>query len=367
MIRHSCRSLKPLIFASVYSLTLCLATTIAARADSHPDLRFGVLYGLQNDFWDKVDTLKAGKQSPAEISNLLNSSFDNPTEGILSASGLYEDEVNEKFSRWFSHGYFGLRADGLVGGDIRNRILPDLRGYSVFTGSVEMGLAKHLADSEESGWAYRVSSSLGAGQQKLVQGSAVDFFDDVPIETSMIFFSGFDLEGSYRNRLGEALVSTTRLGFYPTFFHSDSSESGYQLRIRQNSVFARWRLENEWDAVFDPSSRPIGAVGFQLISGQQPTPTLFLPRTWDSIHDLQFLPSFGQLVGVGTVLRLNFADEVQLQAFGGFYGGYFGAGGRLSIYAVTLFAGTYGLEQTSGYRIEESRIQYAGLSAKFDL
>ncbi len=363
-IESSTRGWTPLWTQWTFFLVLALFPT---SVWSSTRFQIQALYGLDGDFWDTAETLHAKKRDPSTIADLLDSKFENPQEGIASIGLRYYGDISSSFEKWFSHGYLGVGGDGLAGGSIRNRIMPELRGYSVVTAHADVGMAKE-PELGTDGLDYLFGSTVGGGEQKLVQGSALEFLDHVPARQSALFYAGVDAEVGGRMEFSDALSARNRLILQPTFFHSDSSDSGYEYKIRRNSLYLRWRFENQWQALFGETQAAGGAVGLYLLSGQQPIPDRVLPRTWDSIHDINTFPAFGQLIGVGTQVRFHFSDpRYFFRLDGGFYGGYFGGGAHLGLSSVGIFAGTYGLEQTPGYRLQESRIKYVGLQIRANL
>jgi hypothetical protein len=356
-----------LTFAAVIlPLFLPIPAHAAPASETQGAVDFSGLYGQGFDFWGKVQTLTQDNVAPADMLSLLDSSFDHPEEGLGTFSIGYHGPVSDSLKNWVNQGYFGVGADALVGGVATNRILPQVQAYEVFSSHLDFGLMQRVPD-RDSGWEYRWGSTLGIGQESLLQGSAVDLVGQSPNQ-SALFYTGLDFDLGFKNHLSDVLKERYLITLAPTLFHSDFSDSGEQYQIASDQLNVRWREENEWDLTFDTPFKPLLDFGVLALFGQQPTPIQFLPRTWDAIHNLDAWPSAGQLVGLGT--RAHFYDsEGHFGLFldGGFYGGYFGGSAALYIYGIELAAGTYGLEESAGYRIEESRIRFVSLGGSIAL
>lgn len=352
------------------SATLLLAAVFLsqplARADAGA-VDFSGLYGQGFDFWGKVQDLSQDNVTPADMLKLLDSSFEHPEEGLATFSIGYRGPVSDSLKNWVNQGYFGVGADALVGGTATNRILPQIQAYEVYSSHIDFGLMQRVPN-HDSGWEYRWGSTLGLGQEALVQGSAVDLVGQFEPNKSAVFYTGLDFDLGFKNHLSDVLKESYRLSATPTLFHSDFSDSSSQFKIASDQLSFRWREQNEWSVTLETPFKPLLDFGVLSIFGQQPTPIQFLPRTWDAVHNLDAWPSAGQLVGLGTRAHL-YDSEGHFGLFldGGFYGGYFGGSAALYIYGIELAAGTYGLEESSGYRIEESRVRFISLGGQIAL
>jgi hypothetical protein len=328
------------------------------------------LYGRGFDFWSKAQQLNQSSQSsmtPADIAQLFDSSFDHPQEGIASFMMRYHAPVNDAFSSIANLGYFGVGVDALAGGTATNRILPEVQAYGVYTGHIDYGFMQRVPE-RKSGWEYRVGSTVGVGKETLIEGSAVDLLGNFAPNDSALFYTGLDLDLGYRNQFSEFLKQRYSISLSPTLFHSDFSNSDSQYAIQSDQINLRWRETNEWSIKLDSKFEPDIELGVLTIMGQQPTPITFLPRTWDAVHDLDAWPSAGQLIGLGTRIHLyDSSGHFGLLIDSGFYGGYLGASSILHVYGVQLAAGTFGLEETSGYRIAESRIEFLSIGCQIAL
>jgi len=328
------------------------------------------LYGRTEGFWPTIDAINQKAGAPGEIAQALDDRYGKAEEGIATLKlgyadnlkpGVMPDAINDHFNRY----HLAIRADLLAGGLIRDRIYPVADGYMTKTAQTEIGLSK---ESEE-GFQYKFTEISGFGYQDLVQGTALDFIRGVTTDTSMVFIWGVDLEAGYKAKLGENSHDRFLARLSPTFFLTNHTAAVSQNKIEENEFTFRWRMENEW--ALDVIKSDIGAVeaGVLGITGQNPIPASFLlPRTWDAVHHLGAWPSAGQLLGFGTMAGLHTNDrKASLRVDGGFYGGYFGAGAILNIVGFQAFAGTWGIEQTAGFQLVESRIEYAGMGYSYAL
>jgi hypothetical protein len=149
----------------------------------------------------------------------------------------------------------------------------------------------------------------------------------------------------------------------PTVFHANASASN-DFDIQTTRLHVRWRTRSEWTLSWSPETETSALV----IGGQQPVPHAILPRAWDAVHRLSFDPSLAQLVGLGASFTWRNGDASRfLRLDGGFFGGYWGAQAQARFDRVEARLGTLGFEQSTGYRISESRIQYATLGVSFEI
>lgn len=342
-------------------------SALAGSEPSPPELDARAFYGQGFEFWSKVDALRRSSDNVNDLVQLLDSSIDRPQEGIAAFGLRYESPADRAFLGIVDRAYFGAGSNALAGGAARNRILPRIQAHESFTGHLDFGLARR-APSRRSGWEYGAGTTLGAGQQTLVEGSLADLVDDFVPSRVFVFYTGLDAHLGYRNRYSESLRSSYRISLQPTFFHSDYSASGSRYPLQSDQVTLRWREQSEWELTVDTGYEPLLDLGIQAIFGQQPLPQPLLPRAWDGIHALSAWPAFGQLVGLGAKAHAYLSSEdFGACVYAGFYGGYPGAGALVHLFAIQLSAGTYGIEQRSGYRIDDSRINYVSIGGRFAL
>ena len=343
------------------SLALLFEQSAWPSSRANSEIHTSALYGQGFEFWSKVNAIRNRVDNIPELLRLLDDSFDRPQEGIASLAIRYQGPIENQFWGLIDQAYFGAGADAIAGGVARNRILPTIEAYESLTGHIDFGVSKELKPSA-GGWDYSMGSTFGAGQQRLLKDSAIELAGNfVPTET-FVFYSGIDSHLGYQNRFSESLNARYRFSLQPTLFHTDYSASGSRYLLQSDQLTLRWREQSEWDLTIDTGYEPLIDVGAHTIVGQQPLPIPLLPRTWDSVHELSVWPAFGQLVGLGSRIRL-YSSRGTLGAtlYGGFYGGYLGCSAHLQIYGLDLSAGTYGIEQKSGYRIDESRINFVSL------
>ncbi len=341
---------------------LCIFSTLGLLvfSDGHAEgFDVSLLYGRHSDFWDQIDKLQNNPDPVGQLSQF----FDQKTYGSRESVALFNASFMTD-SPSFSENYFdlaelGIGIHGLAGGEAYNRIAPNLRGYALWDVSFDASLAKTVRPGF-SGWTLLAGTTLGLGRQKLLQGSASDFFNTVPTQDSTLFYTGFDGGIGYVSQFSDYLRFTYWAQISPTFFYTEYDDRNYEYGVRQRDDRWRWRTEHESIISFQPPSEGGFELGGQIFTGQQPTPVKLTPRTWDSVHDMKFVSTFGSVLGLGPVARgFNASRNFLIEVYGGFYGGYFGAGAGLNLYWARLEVGSFGLEQTSGYRVRESRIQYA--------
>jgi len=322
-------------------------------------------YAQTPGLWDSISELKKKSYTLPEIDRLLQDQFNRPDEGMARFSLRYYGENRGGLGTWTSHGYVGARGDLLVGGVAKNRIFPSVQGYKALSTQLEFGLADNPNENDpEKIWSTQWGSVLGVGNQELIDGLAIDLYPKPPIEKTNLFFWGLDLQLGYHGIFNEALRAENKVAFQPTFFHSDTPDADYAYQVHRRDVRWRWRAETEWwIALVSP------ALEFSLLAvgGQQPVPIPFLPRVWDSIHEIKPFPAPGQLIGLGSGLSLH-SDDFRYSgtAHAGIFGGYLGATFQLRLKWFEAGVGTVGFEQSSGYRVTESRIKYAQIGVRHE-
>lgn len=352
------------IFRIISAFTAFLALSLPVQADWNLDL----LYGDSANFWSVIDQLENGDPSFKQSSPLLDDLFEEPAEGLATSSFAYRGPTHNFLAPLFPEGYLGVGADYLVGGSARNRFLPEISAYQIYSGHIDFGFLHHpggRALSIQEGWIAQLGSTLGAGQWNRIDALAIEFYPKAPIQKTGVFYLGGDLSLGYQTRVHPNLSQRSQAGLEPTWFTLDSTHAADSYDLQKDQWVWRWRFENEWNLEPLPHNMPGFGLGLMAITGQQPIPKQFLPRTWDAVHEVQADPAVGQLLGLGAALIFDSgSDAPSGRIDGGFFGGYWGAGASVHINAFFIGAGTWGLEQSSGYRIRESRIRFlqAGIS-----
>ncbi len=341
------------------SIFFWIALPIARATGFNLDL----LYGEQPDFWDEVDALENSEAPDEQLLRLLDKKDYGATEGIAKVRLEVLSTQREYLNGAFDASSLGIGGEGLVGGEAYNRISPRIHGYALWDVSFFGTLSRTAPKLGESGWLWLLSSEVGIGEQKIVQGEAIDFADDdPPISNSAIFFFAFDLGIGYHSQFSEQMRIKYQALFLPTLFHSTSKDASSTYGTTKGSSRLRWRTEFEQTFALQPIHEGGAEIGVQIFGGQQPTPVRILPRVWDSVHRLEFTPDLGSLIGIGPVIRAYTASrEYDFEVYFGQYGGYKGVGASANISFLRLEAGTFGFEQSSQYRLRESRVRYASL------
>jgi hypothetical protein len=360
--------LKAAALAAIGTLSTLGSVAPAAIAATPGHVDSTAFYGRGFDFWSKVNRISQGSNSTTDLLGLLDSSFDRPEEGIAGLNLRYQARSDQWLSGIIDQAYFGLGADALAGGVAHNRILPHIKAYESFSGHLDFGVVKPLPAAREAGWEYGLGSTIGAGRQTLIDESAISMLSDFAPNSATLFYTGLDAHVGFRSRMSPLLESEYRLELHPTIYHSDFSDSPSQYKLESDRTTLRWRQKNEWTLTLDSDYDPTFDIGLHTLLGQQPIPITFLPRTWDGVHDLSAWPSFGQLVGLGSKFRVYHSESgIGASVFGGFYGGYLGASAVVNIYHFEASVGTYGLEQSSGFRLSESRLEFIAIGGRLAL
>ncbi len=335
-------------------------------ATPQPELEVHALYAHSTRFWSTINALEERGVSLIEVQNLLSERYSVPEEGFAALSVTYQAETNDRFQRFFPRGYIRTRLDTLAGGVVRNRVLPEVQGYRTTTVQVDLGLnglpdprPDHITDD----WGIQLGSVLGIGSHESLDALALDLFPIAPIRRSTLFFWGGEFTIALKQSLGSTLRVNSWASLRPTVFHANSSASN-DYDIQSTRLHVRWRTHSEWTLSWSDQTES----SVLLISGQQPVPSFLLPRAWDAVHRLSFNPSVAQLIGLATALTWKnglYTRFVRLE--GGFFGGYWGAQLHARLGSAQAHVGTLGFEQSSGYRISESRVQYATLGVCFEI
>jgi hypothetical protein len=325
----------------------------AAVADQ-VDLLFR--WGHDSRFWKNVDNLRSTSDLVDRLDDIFESNYRDPTEGSAHLSLGYMSAAPEAMAGTFERGQIRLNYDRIAGGEIFNRISPELRGYEVWATSFQAQLFSEPA-TDESGIEFSLGSDLGIGRQTLIEGPITDFLEEAPQNSSMLFYYGLNLS------LGGKMMVSPNLRFRygaqlnPTYFYSAFKDPSYEFRVESGKLYTRWRGESEFAALWQGWGH--GEIGVHALTGQQPVPVTIIPRVWDAVHKIEVFPSLGSVVGAGTFFRIaSPSKRYSFEAMGGFYGGYVGGALNLKLYYFELQLGSFGLEQTAGFQVRESRVQY---------
>jgi hypothetical protein len=337
---------------------------VSTKSKTEPEefsLRFN--YGQHSDFWKEINSLNKAEDPVAQVQRFMNKKDYGAMEGIARAKVEIKNHRQDLLNHTFDTASIGIGADGLAGGEAFNRVSPKLRGYLLWDISGGANFSQQEPRVGKSGWSYLLGSDFGVGRQKVVEGAVSDFAPVVPIKESTIYYWGPNMELGYQSQFSDFMKFRYRALFLPTFFYSPfNDKENYTIGIQKQLTTLRWRTEVEYTYAFQPVHEGGFEVGAQLLGGQQPTPLRPLPRVWDAIHKIKFFPDYGTLVGVGGVARAYTSGrKFILSGFGGFYGGYFGAGGMLNFYGLYLEGGTFGFEQTERYQFKQTRMIYGSL------
>jgi hypothetical protein len=323
-------------------------------------------YGIHSRFWSEVSQLSHSQAPDEQLIRFMDKKNYGAIEGIAKIKFEFVSYDINFFEDYFNKSSMGLMTNALAGGEAYNRISPKLRGYALWDVALFGNIYRKEPTLGESGWLAGLGSQVGIGRQKLVEGKALDFVDKTPIKDSTFYYIGADLQLGYLSQMSDRMRFTYKGSFLPTYFYSHFDDPSFSYGVKKGLTTLRWKTEFEQAYAFQPVKEGGMEVAGQVIGGQQPLPVNVLPRAWDSVHQIKAFPDFGSIFGIGAAWRLyNASRKVKLSLNGGFYGGYFGYGGRFDAYGFTLEAGSYGLEQTSQFQLKESRITYGSLGYSY--
>lgn len=321
-------------------------------------------YAQSDDFWDQVDRLKESADTAQILSQLFEDTQGKVTEGMASGGIYYASSGSPLGLSFMSRGIVALETEAVAGGYVRNRISPEIEGYNTWGVSLSAGAQRHLPVNE-SGWGLIALTTSGIGKQELIRGEVTSYLSEAIESESTLFYQGFDLGVEFQSLWSDHLRFRSSYYFLPTYFYSQAKDDEHLFEISDGKWRLRWRTQ--FEVTTRTSSFGSGALelGTQAIGGPQPIPMAVLPRIWDGIHEIDPTPSAGALIGLGGVARVvSQSRRYSLEAFGGFYGGYWGAGAALQIGWLHLRGGTFGVEQSSNYQLRETRLNFidGGLS-----
>lgn len=315
-------------------------------------------YAQSSDFWHQVDRLESGADTAQILAEIFQKSNGKATEGMGSAGVYFASKGAPLGLNFLGRGIVSFEVEGVAGGYIRNRISPEIEGYTTWALGLSTGVQR-LLPVDESGWGFLLLTSTGIGKQNVIRGEVTSYLADARQAESMLYYQGFDLGFEYQSLWSDQLRFRSGYFFLPTYFYSHNADPAYLYQIDSGRWSLRWRTQFEVTtrtADFDSGALEVGA---QVIAGPQPIPMAILPRIWDGVHDVDPTPAFGAALGLGGVARLVSQSRLySLEAFGGFYGGYWGTGVAAKVWMFHLRGGTFGVEQSANYRLRETRVNF---------
>jgi len=289
-----------------------------------------VRYAQSADFWKTVGDVQNARGSLSAVNGVLQNRYGDLEETFLAA-----DAVCSLGQSW----EFGVSADGLGYGSARNPVIPELDAVMTIGGFAS---ATYLWAPAE-GWKLRPGILIGGGGERKIHAVSTDLIESLPLRSGAFALLGAEFSVEYGRSLLPVLEWKQTL--FARYAGVDSTTPPADLDQNKDRVHAifRWRIEEE----FIPSPWE-DWVSWHVIAGPQPLPLPVLPPIWDVVHDIQDFPELGVMLGGG--IRLLKAVTV------GFYGGYFGAGIDYMTGPLSLSAGTWGLEGSSAYQTQGSRL-----------
>lgn len=315
-------------------------------------------YAQSKDFWNEVDRLKRSADTAQILSEFFEKTHGKATEGMASGGIYFATEKAPWGLRLVDRAIVALETEAIAGGYVRNRISPEIEGYTTWAVNLSTGLQRHLPQ-DEAGWGFFVLGTTGIGQQKLIKGEVTAHLSDAIEKESALYFHGFDLGLEFQSLWSDHLRFRSGYFFMPTYFYSQSRDEDFVYQIGEGRWSHRWRAQFEVTTRTADFSSGALEIGGQVINGPQPIPMAVLPRIWDGVHEVDPNPAIGALVGLGGVVRVVSQSRLySFEGFGGFYGGYWGAGLATRLSWFHLRVGTFGVEQSSNYRLRETRLNF---------
>jgi hypothetical protein len=336
---------------------LALAGPSVARAT---DFDLGLAYGQSRDFWRLVGDIQDRTGNAAEIDALARNRYGKPDViySYLDASYSYPHDHFD----WEPFGalVIGTRAEALAGGEISNPISPEIQAYANATGIASIGYRSLNAPGRRTIWEARLLGGVGPEKRLYAQGA--EFLDTIPVRNGALFLGGAFLQVMNRAEPGEDFFVTTDFYVRGVYFHSTADAPRSRPDEDLSFFSLRWKLQNEWLKEIDTFLSSRTRLGIISVLGQNPTPFLNLPVTWDYQQRLRTYPGFRSTAGIGGMARfLSESALPNVALYGGFFGGAFGGGADLQLGPVVLNASTYGLENFLSPSREKTRIWNATL------
>ncbi|HVJ64329.1 MAG TPA: hypothetical protein VM901_03650 [Bdellovibrionota bacterium] len=337
---------------------LLLGTLLLAPAAKAQVIGIQGFYAQSSDFWKQVDRLEDSADTAQIMAQMFEETQGEASEGMASGGLYYASNGAPLNLSFLDRGIVSLEVEAVAGGYIRNRISPEIAGYATWAGSITTGVQRVLP-VDESGWGATGLITTGIGKQRVIRGEVTSYLSEAEEDSSSLFYQGFDAGLEFQSIWGDGLRFRSGYFFMPTYFYSQSDDTANIYEINDSRWSLRWRTQFEFTARTSDFGQGAVELGGQVISGPQPIPMPVLPRLWDGVHDIDPAPAFGSLVGVGGVGRLvSGSRNYSLETFGGFYGGYWGAGAGLRLHVFHIRAGTFGVEQSSNYQLYETRVNF---------
>lgn len=334
------------------------STNLSASANnlnaSNPDAQFslGVHYGAHSEFWDELELLRSDLNAAQKLSEILERDL-RFAEGFVHARLIHQAQDCVWGCLW-NRVYFSLGWDSLAGGRVQNPVLPELQGYALWMVPIETGV---WFQGKQLSWG--LGSLAGLGRQTLYQGLASAYLTDAWEEHASVFALGAGAFVEWQNEFASTLWFRTRYQIRVLHFYTHLDNPRFDYRAESDNWIWRWREQSEVMRRWKTDSAGTWAWGADLIFGAQPLPYEILPVVWDAVHDVYAFPEFAAMVGLGAIAQWTSPEEdVGLEIRSGYYAGYFGIGGALRLWKISLGLGSFGVEQSSAYRVQESRLNY---------
>ncbi|RYZ93709.1 MAG: hypothetical protein EOP11_27400, partial [Proteobacteria bacterium] len=224
----------------------------------------------------------------------------------------------------------GTRAEALLGGEISNPISPEIQAYANATGIASIGYRSLNTPGRRTTWEARLLGGLGPEKRLYAQGA--EFLDSIPVRNGLLFLGGGALQVMNSSQAGEDFFVTTDLLVRAVYFHSTTDAPRSRPEEDLSFLTFRWKLQNEWLKEIDTFLSSRTRLGIISVIGQNPTPFLNLPVTWDYQQRLKAYPGFRSTSGIGGMARfLNARALPNVALYGGFFGGAFGGGADLQL------------------------------------
>src|SRR5690606_29166291 len=119
-------------------------------------------------------SLRSASNLVDRLDGIFESNYRDPSEGSAHISLGYTSSAPDAMRGTFDRGGLRIGYDRIAGGEIYNRISPELRGYEVWATNFQAQLYSKPAE-EESGFEFFLGNDIGFGRQTLIEGPISEF------------------------------------------------------------------------------------------------------------------------------------------------------------------------------------------------
>jgi len=278
-----------------------------------------------------------------------NRTLNDVTQAIQNQLGRPDEMMNSLRGDFCYRKNFNLRLEVSQDAFViaHNPVVPELRGSNSM-----MGLVGLQYDDLFTLW-------LGGATESYINLVSTDLLDHPLSQRNRIYTVGFDLDFQRTVNVADNANLNMALQSHNTFYNTSINIDWNGVSTTQ-AFTNRWKVESAYLWRVDTTE-----FGPEIIAGQQPVPIDMLPRVWDYVHQIDFLPEAQTLLAGEMKLVHHFSGNKDLTTEGGFYGGYVGGDVSYSNQSLVLTASSFGIETSSFYQALGERFWELKMSLLF--